>query len=63
MKNETTSTKVSSKKRIELSPWQNALSGSIAGLISRVVIAPLDVLKIRWVRILNMCPHFLSLKI
>ena len=29
------------------SSWQNAASGSIAGLITRAVIAPLDVIKIR----------------
>lgn len=31
----------------KLKPWQNAVSGAIAGVISRFVIAPIDVLKIR----------------
>jgi solute carrier family 25 thiamine pyrophosphate transporter 19 len=31
----------------DLSAWKNALSGSIAGVCSRFVVAPLDVIKIR----------------
>ncbi|KAI8908853.1 mitochondrial carrier domain-containing protein [Powellomyces hirtus] len=31
-----------------LAPWQNALCGATAGVVSRFVIAPLDVIKIRF---------------
>ncbi|KAI9327597.1 mitochondrial carrier domain-containing protein [Zopfochytrium polystomum] len=31
-----------------IAPWQNAVSGALAGVISRFVIAPLDVVKIRF---------------
>ncbi|KND01987.1 thiamine transporter TPC1 [Spizellomyces punctatus DAOM BR117] len=35
-------------KKRSLAPWQNAVSGATAGVISRFVIAPLDVIKIRF---------------
>ncbi|KAH9272521.1 hypothetical protein BASA83_005330 [Batrachochytrium salamandrivorans] len=34
-------------KDLQVTPLQNAISGAAAGVISRVVIAPLDVIKIR----------------
>ncbi|KAJ3018519.1 mitochondrial thiamine pyrophosphate transporter [Thoreauomyces humboldtii] len=35
-------------KKAKLAPWKNALSGATAGVISRFVISPLDVIKIRF---------------
>ncbi|KAI8614188.1 mitochondrial carrier domain-containing protein, partial [Chytriomyces sp. MP71] len=35
------------KSKDDIKPWQNAVSGAAAGVLSRLVIAPLDVVKIR----------------
>ncbi|KAI9202631.1 solute carrier protein [Polychytrium aggregatum] len=43
----------------KLTPLQNALSGAVAGVVSRIVIAPLDVVKIRFQ--LQVAPNILSL--
>ena len=32
---------------IKLKPWQEAASGSIAGIASRLVISPFDVVKVK----------------
>ncbi|KAI8821788.1 mitochondrial thiamine pyrophosphate carrier 1 [Fimicolochytrium jonesii] len=34
--------------KVKIPPWQNALCGATAGVVSRFVIAPLDVIKIRF---------------
>jgi solute carrier family 25 thiamine pyrophosphate transporter 19 len=36
-----------SESKKKLTPWQQAISGSTAGVIARIVISPIDVIKIR----------------
>jgi len=36
-----------SEKKKKLTPWQQAISGSTAGVVARLVISPIDVIKIR----------------
>ena len=35
------------QKQLPLHPWQEAVSGSVAGVASRMIISPFDVVKVR----------------
>lgn len=35
------------EREFELKGWQNAVSGGLAGVLARMFVAPLDVVKIR----------------
>jgi hypothetical protein len=48
VQSDSSSSKSKDKDPAKLTPAQNAISGATAGVISRFVIAPLDVVKIRY---------------